>query len=225
MDAKRTLAIPTFVAVTVCLALAVAVVAFASPALAHDAQFQFPTPAPATKTSVPPTEAPTAQPNTPVPPTQPPATPQKPKPGGKSEKEGPSGVQLVPPGVPPAKFKIGSCAQVVRPSGLDLFTGVGFDSGYLIGVPVSQQVRVLAGPVGADNLWWWQFRSPDGKNGWGVSDYAEPSAGPCVGGGSVLSLGSLPLTGAGMGWLIPGVVLALILIVAAVLRRRQTNGK
>jgi len=111
---------------------------------------------------------------------------------------------------------------VVRPNGLDLFESPGFDSGYLQSVGVDQQVRVLGGPVGADNLWWWQFRSPEGKTGWGVGDQAEPSTGPCVAGSTVLNLGSLPRTGVAGGGLIAAGVFAIVLIVAGVLRRRRT---
>jgi len=66
---------------------------------------------------------------------------------------------------------------------------------------VDQPVRVLGGPIGYDDLWVVKFRTPDGKTAWSVGDYAEPSAGPCVGGGTVLNLGNLPLTGVGGGGL------------------------
>jgi hypothetical protein len=131
----------------------------------------------------------------------------------------------VPSGPPPAKFKLNSCAKVVRPSGLDLFESPGFDSGYLQLIGVNQQLRVLGGPVGSDNLWWWQFRTPDGKNGWSVADYAEPSSGPCVAGGTVLNLGNLPLTGVGGGGLIVAGVLVVVLIVAGALRRHRSGVK
>ena len=131
----------------------------------------------------------------------------------------------MPGGPPPTKFKLNGCAKVVRPDGLDLFESPGFDSGYMLSVSVNQQVRVLGGPVGYDSLWWWQFRTPNGKNGWGVGDYADPSSGPCVAGGTVLNLGSLPLTGVGGGGLIVASVLVVVLIVAGVLRRRQSSIK
>jgi uncharacterized membrane protein len=105
---------------------------------------------------------------------------------------------------------------------MDLFDAPGFGSGYIQVVSANQQVRVLGGPIGYDNLWWWKFRTPDGKNGWSVGDYAEPSAGPCVGGGTVLDLGKLPLTGVGGGGLMVGGMLVVILIVAGVLRRKTT---
>jgi len=105
---------------------------------------------------------------------------------------------------------------------LNLNEEPGFGGGHVQIVGVGQQVRVLAGPVGADGLWWWKFRSPEGREGWGVGDYAEPSVAPCVAAsGASKSLGGLPLTGAGSGWLIPGVILAALLIVVAILRRRR----
>ena len=134
------------------------------------------------------------------------------------------GIALVPEGPAPAKFTINGCAQAVRPDKLNLNEEPGFGGAYVQVVGVGQQVRVLAGPVGADGLWWWKFRSPEGKVGWGVGDYAEPSIAPCVeASGSPQSLGGLPLTGAGSGWLIPGVILAALLIVVAVWRRRRAH--
>ena len=134
------------------------------------------------------------------------------------------GTALVPEGPPPTKFTINGCAQVVRPDKLNLNEEPGFGGAYVQVVGVGQQVRVLAGPVGADGLWWWKFRSPEGRVGWGVGDYAEPSIAPCVeASGPLKSLGGLPLTGAGSGWLIPGVILAALLIVVAVVRRHRAQ--
>jgi len=172
----------------------------------------------------PPTDTPSAPP---PPPTNTPSAPPPPPPAGPSAPgAGPvvkyKGTSLVPEGPAPAKFTLNGCAQVVRADKLDLNEEPGFGGAHVQVVGVGQQVRVLAGPVGADGLWWWKFRSPEGREGWGVGDYAEPSIAPCVEAkGSLKSLGGLPLTGAGSGWLIPGVILAALLIVVAVLRRRR----
>ena len=219
------------VAAVIGFALLLAMTLASAPVEAHGPRFQFETATPVVDTPVPPTVAPpTLPPPTFAPPTLPPDTPgpitpgaptPRPAGGSKPEKDRQTGGPLaIPPGTAPTKFKLNSCAKVVRPSGLDLFVSPGFDSGYMQAVGVDQPVRVLGGPIGYDNLWWWKFRTPDGKDGWSVGDYAEPSAGPCVGGSTVLNLGNLPLTGVGGGGLAVGGVLVVVLIVAGVLRRR-----
>jgi len=211
---------------TVWLGLAVAVVCFvalivlaSSPSAVEAGNGQFYVQPPLLQ---PPQDTPTPPP----PPTNTPSPP--PPPGPAAPGAGPvikyKGTSLVPEGPLPAKFTINGCAQVVQPDKLNLNEEPGFGGAHVQVVGVGQQVRVLAGPVGADGLWWWKFRSPEGKVGWGVGDYAEPSIAPCVeASGPLKALGSLPLTGAGSGWLIPGVILAALLIVVAVWRRRRAH--
>jgi len=191
---------------------------------AGNGRMQPPPPPPPTDTPGAPPPPPTDTPGAPPPP--PTNTPSAPPPGPSAPGAGPvikyKGTSLVPQGPAPTKFTINGCAQVVRPPELNLNEKPGFGEAYVQGVAVGQQVRVLAGPVGSDGLWWWKFRSPEGREGWGVGDYAEPSTAACVAAsGPLKSLGSLPLSGAGSGWLIPGVILAALLIVVAVLRRRR----
>jgi len=219
MNVKRLVSINVrqgFALVLVCL-MALAVLASAPSAVeAGNGQFYVQPPPPPTNTPSGP----------PPPPGETPSPP--PPPGPAAPGAGPvikyKGTSLVPEGPLPTKFTINGCAQVVRPDKLNLNEEPGFGGAYVQVVGVGQQVRVLAGPVGADGLWWWKFRSPEGRVGWGVGDYAEPSIAPCVeASGPLKSLGGLPLTGAGSGWLIPGVILAALLIMVAVVRRRRAQ--
>ena len=186
------------VAGLMCLACVTALAMLDAPAEALAPRYQFDTPVPG---------------DTPIPSdtTQPPSGTREPK-----EKD-------PPPTASPWKFQLDTCARVVRPTGLDLNNEPGFDASFVETVGPEYQVAVLKGPERRNGLWWWQFRAPDGRVGWGVADYAEPSAGPCVAAplppspapapkpvvapsptAKVPSASVLPITGVGGGWLIPG---------------------
>jgi len=173
-----------------------------------------------------------AQPPPPPGPTDTPSAPPTPEPPAPvpqpdEVKEGPPvkylGQAAQPTGPMPSKFKLGECAVVVRPPSLGLHEEATFGAAFVRGVPLGEQVRVLEGPIGSDTLWWWKFKAADGKVGWGVGDYADPSKGPCVSAGlSIFDLGKIPATGAG-GWILPGLALAVLLIGVAVARRRTAR--
>jgi LysM repeat protein len=155
-----------------------------------------PTPAtPPTATDVPPTPAtpPTAT-DTPVtPPTAtdtpivPPTATDTPRPGAPSATPPPVAPSATPrpsqgeppkpaPLVTPYSVALGWYAVVVKPNGLNLGDAPGFDASHLQIVGKGSRLCVIDGPVRADTLWWWKFRTEAGVEGWGVSDDVERRA-------------------------------------------------
>lgn len=211
-------------ALLACLA-ASAIAAGPAPAQASP-PLQFSTPTEPGPTTVP-TEPPPTPPEPPTPPgpiptDTPGGPPVPPAPGTGSKRQrggGPAGALAVPEGPAPTKFGANGCAVVVRPPALSLHESPGFESPFLLDVAVGDSARVIGGPVGFDNLWWWQFRAPGGQVGWGVGDYADPSSGPCVAPVAASVTGKIPKAGLESQWPIAAALLALLMLVVMVLRR------
>ncbi len=236
---RRPIAWLRLVVLFACLATIAGLAALASSAEARTVQFQFdtppppatdtppgPPPPPPTDTPGPPPPPPTNTPpgpppppptNTPPGPPPPPAT--QPAGGAPRTKSGGVGPQAIPPGPTPSKFAANRCADVVRPDALNLYENPGFDSAFVAAVPVGQRVRVLAGPVGFSNLWWWRFRAPGGQVGWGVGDYAEASTGACISSAGTTVSGAVPKTGLEVQGLFVAGILAVVMLAAMVYRR------
>jgi hypothetical protein len=69
-----------------------------------------------------------------------------------------------------AAIRSGIYVKIVRPAGLDLSKGAGFEKEFITTLPVNRIVYVVAGPVRADSLNWIQV-TDGGGTGWGVQDY------------------------------------------------------
>lgn len=69
-----------------------------------------------------------------------------------------------------APIRPGIWARIVRPAGLDVFQGAGFDQEFVTALRSGKLVYVLQGPVRANSLSW--IRITDGAVvGWGIQDY------------------------------------------------------
>jgi len=72
-----------------------------------------------------------------------------------------------------AKIQPGIYVQVVRPSGIELYKGAGFDNDWILTIPTGKLLYVMQGPVKANALSW--LLLSDGVTaGWGVQDYVRP---------------------------------------------------
>lgn len=148
------------------------------------------------------------------------------------------------PATPSTGIRLNRCAQVVGPQGINLGQGPGFNFGHIQIVGRDDIVYVLEGPERGDDLWWWKVRTRDGVEGWGINDHLLPYSGACfvettqvVIGPTVLpaqlggasgstaqsSGGELPATGTNAGGVIAAGVLAVVLVVVGLLRRRNQN--
>ncbi len=127
--------------------------------------------------------------------------------------------------VTPSNAVIGQYARVVRPPGLNLYTAPGFAATYLQTVPVGDRVCVIAGPERADTLWWWKFRTNDGAEGWGVSDYVEKLNESCSVTRPVTTrrILTLPETGAHIYLVWAGLIGIGLLLLVGVIRRRASR--
>ncbi len=126
------------------------------------------TPVPSTGTSIAPT--PPAGTSAPIPPAQKPHGG-----GGGGAPPGPSGTPTV-----------NGCVKSIGKDGISLGAEPGFYQPHVQIVPRDHLAQVLAGPVRADNIWWWQLRAETGAVGWGNQDTMTPDPGPCAFGSSVL---------------------------------------
>jgi LPXTG-motif cell wall-anchored protein len=136
------------------------------------------------------------------------------------------------PGNPPA---INGCVRVADKNGLSLSTEPGFYQPHVQVVPHNEVLLVIDGPQRADQIWWWRLRTTQGVEGWGNQDLITPDVGPCAPVGlsqiaatpQIISTGQqLPKTGSGFeGWFLGG-LLAAVLVLAGMLRRKfqaETN--
>lgn len=71
-----------------------------------------------------------------------------------------------------ASIRPGFWVKIVRPAGMDIFQGAGFDREFITTLGTGQLVYVLQGPVRANSLSW--IRITDGVVvGWGIQDYVS----------------------------------------------------
>lgn len=83
------------------------------------------------------------------------------------------------PGPQPGQLVVGSTAVVYTTEGdfLRVRTGAGYGNPVAFQLANGTPVTLLAGPVSADNLIWWNIQTSDGRIGWaveGVPDATEP---------------------------------------------------
>ncbi|MBN1886658.1 MAG: LysM peptidoglycan-binding domain-containing protein [Thermoflexales bacterium] len=175
-----------------------------SASIPNSPAYQFDTPSPPTATNTPPTpptatdvpptatDTPPTATDTPPTATDTPATPPTatytPRPGEPTATPRPAGPSATPrppqgggsrpqqPLVTPYSVAVGWYAVVVKPNGLNLGDAPGFDASHVQIVGKSSRVCVIGGPLRADSLWWWKFRTETGVEGWGVSDDVERRA-------------------------------------------------
>lgn len=187
----------------------------------------------------PPTSTPTA---TGVVPSATPPLPGSPAPTNKPKQPG-------APATPSTGIKVNAYARVVRPEGLNLGQGPGFDFGHVQIVGLNDIVFVLEGPQRGDGLWWWKLRTRDGVEGWGINDHIMPCSAECLAAAGIsltpaatfgaatplASSGSLaatatraasgaqqlPATGIGDNWPWFAVALVAVLLGAGFIRRRS----
>ena len=144
------------------------------------------TPVPPTDTPLPPTNTPVSPTDTPPPPTgtsiapPPPAGTSTPIPPARKPRSG-GGAPPGPSGTP----TVNGCVRSIGEDGISLSTEPGFYQPHVQIVPRDHLAQVLAGPVRADNIWWWQLRAETGAEGWGNQDEMTPDPGPCAFGSSV----------------------------------------
>jgi len=135
------------------------------------------------------------------------------------------------PATPGAGIKVSACAQVVGPQGISLGDAPGFAANHVQVVGRDDVIFVTEGPQRADGLWWWKVTTRGNVMGWGINDHLTPFSGECFGlAGSAPAIATaataagrqsqLPATGAGDVALIFAGALAVLLLVAGLLRRR-----
>jgi LPXTG-motif cell wall-anchored protein len=132
---------------------------------------------------------------------------------------------------------------VVGPQGINLGQGPGFNFGHVQIVGRGDIVFVLEGPERGDDLWWWKVVTRDGVQGWGINDHLAPYSGACfaeatqvsaaptvlsgqvagTSGSTTQTSGELPATGTNAGGVIAAGVLAIVLVVVGLLRRRNQD--
>ncbi|HEY4689844.1 MAG TPA: LPXTG cell wall anchor domain-containing protein [Anaerolineae bacterium] len=175
-------------------------------------------------TGIPPTTPPGAQPT------------QGPKPRGE-------------PATPGTGIKTNACARVVGAQGLVLGDAPGFSANHVQIVGRDDIVFVTEGPQRADGLWWWKVTTRESVIGWGINDQILPFGGECFGltggltpspqptpltavsSGAVSGVGAtatlsgtqsqLPSTGSNNNGLYVAGALAVVLLVAGLVRRRS----
>ncbi len=193
---------------------------------------------PPTNTPTPPvTNTPTNTPTTPLPPTDTPTATATGVPTATATTP-PSGSEPTRPPRPPAApatpgagIKVSACAQVVGPQGISLGDAPGFAANHVQIAGRDDVVFVTEGPQRADGLWWWKVTTGGNVTGWGINDHLTPFSGECfglAGGGPAIPAAAtaagrqsqLPATGAGDVASIFAGALAVLLLVAGLMRRR-----
>lgn len=175
----------------------------------------------------------------------PPGPTNTPGPGGPTSRPG-QGRGQGEPATPGLGIAVNRCARIEHSEGLNLSTEPGFNKQHVQIVGNDDVVFVTEGPVRSDGKWWWQVITRDGVRGWGDNDRLRVFSGACFGlsatgtpvvsptqaAGSAANLAAvsgtpmvaqdqLPVTGAGGAALIIAVVLAGIVFIVGLLRRRM----
>jgi hypothetical protein len=76
---------------------------------------------------------------------------------------------------------VNGCVRSIGRNGISLSSEPGFYQAHVQVIPRDQLALVLAGPVRADAVWWWQLQAESGAVGWGNQDEMTPDPGPCGG--------------------------------------------
>lgn len=85
------------------------------------------------------------------------------------------------PATPSLGIAVNQCARVAHPDGLNLGAAPGFAAAHIRMVGQDDIVFVKEGPARADSIWWWKVAARDGMQGWGDNDRMRPYAGACFG--------------------------------------------
>lgn len=123
---------------------------------------------------------------------------------------------------------MGWYVYVVKPEGIPLGAAPGFDAAHVQMALAGDQLCVIGGPVYVDTLWWWQFRTVQGREGWGISDGVALTSSQCAVGAAgrtptpaARRTSALPDTGADFILLWAGVASVCLLLLVGLVRRRS----